>query len=165
VENDLILFNSETEFQPRQIVCLQHQNQCLYGELIQFIAKRQLYWVRPLLLAIAPQDFEHLFNWSEVEECFDARDGSDLILPTSLFRLALDTEVIPLLTQLHLADTNANNGNSQEIQPRLHALIRQVWQANQQTFQKHSQKGLQYGELNLPSNPQQLADSDRPIAG
>lgn len=59
---------------------------------------------------------------------YDLRMGSDLLWPISLFRPALDTEVIPLLTMLDTSD-------SQTAQDQLNWFVRQVWQANQSDFQ------------------------------
>ncbi len=42
--------NSKTNFQPLQIVCLEHLATCLYAEVIQVVESRQVCWVRPLLL-------------------------------------------------------------------------------------------------------------------
>lgn len=71
-------------FYPNQIVCLPCQNHFLYSEVIQVIPERQSLWVRPLWLVFGN-------NLSSI----DVHGSSDLILPIDLFRLALDTEVIP----------------------------------------------------------------------
>ncbi|WP_066377899.1 MULTISPECIES: hypothetical protein [unclassified Anabaena] len=109
------------EFQPGQIVSLEHSDRNLYAEVIQFVVSRQLCWVRPLLLVT---------HTPEQPIITDLRDGSDLLWPSELFRPALDTEVITLLTQILV----------KEPKPELHALakqqlhqfINQLWQAYQE---------------------------------
>lgn len=109
-----------TQFQPYQIVCLESPNSYLYSEVIQVVTSRQLCWVRPLLL------FSH-----SLQEILDLRDTSDLLLPISLFQPALDTEVIPLLTQLP-----ESNFLSDDTQARfqLRNFINEVWQAHKNVF-------------------------------
>jgi hypothetical protein len=53
------------------------------------IESRSALWVRPLWLIVA-DNFETI----------DVREGSDLILPMDLFNPALDTEVLPLFSQV-----------------------------------------------------------------
>jgi hypothetical protein len=83
------------EFQTGQIIYLSyenspHENSRLYAEAIQIVHSRQLCWARPLAL-----------HQLEPERIYDLRQGSDLLLPRSLFLSALDTDVIPVITQLH----------------------------------------------------------------
>ncbi|NET61161.1 MAG: hypothetical protein F6K47_35045 [Symploca sp. SIO2E6] len=116
------------EFQPRQIICLEHEHTCLYVEVIEVISARQVCWVRPLLLAI-PSDNQSL---PEDLILYDLRQGPDLLWPTSLFRLAWDTEVMSLLGQLHNPDTssvrNLDGGK------QLKDFVDRVWQAYQSEF-------------------------------
>lgn len=119
-KNKISSFSSATEFEPAQIVCLEQNNTYLYSEVIQVIVKRQLCWVRPLML------------FGDSEEIIDLRLGADLLLPISLFRLAMDTEVIPLIVRL---DTNAFNHNGDYNRQQLDRFIRQIWQANRDIFQ------------------------------
>jgi hypothetical protein len=88
--------NSLCDFQPRQIVCTTHQATHLYAEVIQVVESRQIGWFRPLLL-VEFFDDEQL---SISPTLLDLRSGADLLCPPSLFRPAIDTEVIPLLMQL-----------------------------------------------------------------
>ena len=76
-------------FTPHQIVSLFCKNRTLYGEVIQVIESRSALWVRPLWLIV-----------SDSFETIDVREGSDLILPMDLFKPALDTEVLPLFSQV-----------------------------------------------------------------
>ncbi len=109
-------------FQPYQIVCLEHAPHRLYAEVVQLAERRPVCWVRPLMLVEEPPEPILVSNASiSVTDCcesdsqqlqdnqwcyYDLRDGSDLLLPPVLFRLALDTEVLPLLSLLYAADTN-----------------------------------------------------------
>ena len=115
-------------FQPRQIVCLEHLGTCLYAEVIQVIGARQLCWVRPLLLSVqaSSQESEATLPLN------DLRLLADLIWPVKLFRPALDTEVIPLLTQLLVSEPQPEH--DPVAQQRFDQFIHQVWQAHQARF-------------------------------
>lgn len=117
---------SAQKFQPRQIVGLEHKSTCLYGEIIEFVESRQVCWVRPLMLAVVEVDSESLLTLC------DLRLGADLLWPASLFRPALDTEVIPLLVQLNVSDTQAVNCSDASRQ--LSHFVREVWQAYKSAF-------------------------------
>ena len=83
------------EFKIDQIVCLDQANLCLFAEVIDNITISARCWVRPLAIARSnPQSFE-------LEFLHDLRDAAQLILPAGLFRYALDTEVLPLITELY----------------------------------------------------------------
>lgn len=108
------------QFKPSQIVFLERGQTCLYGEVIQVVPSRQLCWVRPLALVTAT------YTATSQSEVIDLRCTSDLIWPASLFQLAIDTQVIPLIAQL----TDAENLLEKDIAPakaRLHRFIAQVW--------------------------------------
>ncbi|MBW4647691.1 MAG: hypothetical protein KME06_03185 [Kastovskya adunca ATA6-11-RM4] len=116
-------------FQPHQIVCLEHEMSCLYAEVVQVATKRQICWVRPLLLSetlVAPSE-------SDRPIVYDLRQGADLLWPVSLFRPALDTEVIPLLVQLETADREPES--FQIARQQFNCFIQQVWQAYKSEFQ------------------------------
>lgn len=107
------------DFQPGQIVSLEHDNSNLYAEVIQVVVSRQLCWVRPLLLATYTQ---------EPPLITDLRDASDLLWPTKLFRPALDTEVITLLSQILVKEPKPEPDAAAKQQ--LHQFIHQIWQAD-----------------------------------
>jgi hypothetical protein len=109
--------DSSTDFQARQIVCLDHGETHLYAEVIQVVASRQLCWVRPLVLVALV---------GETPQLTDLRSCSDLVWPLSLFRPALDVEVIPLLTQLLAQEAPERDSLAKQ---QLHQFINQVWQA------------------------------------
>ncbi|MBE9166898.1 hypothetical protein IQ238_04895 [Pleurocapsales cyanobacterium LEGE 06147] len=125
--------DSQSQFQPRQLVCLEHDRTFLYGEVIEVISNRQLCWVRPLMLAIMSENIEGLSSYWQLETQIDLRSGADLILPLNLFRLALDTEIIPLLVRLE----NLHNSSETELIARqhLHRFIEQICQSHREIFQ------------------------------
>lgn len=111
-------------FQPHQIVRLVHNQTCLYGEVIDEIPARSMCWVRPLILAVFPEEGK--------EEVYDLRQAADLILPSVLFEAALDTEVMPLLMQLEADQAKLKSARSQ--QPSLRAFVDSIWQAHRSVF-------------------------------
>ena len=118
-------------FKANQIICLEHQNNCLYGEVIQIIQQRQLCWLRPLLLIENYSLFldNHALTKNEI---IDLRDTSDLLLPISWFRYSLDTEVVSLLSKLSsFADSSKDNLFSRR---HLHQFIQKGWQVNKDKF-------------------------------
>jgi hypothetical protein len=115
-----------TNFQPCQILCLEHQNTCLYVELIQVAAARLLYWVRPVALAIAS---DLIAEPDSLPSCilYDLRQGADLLWPPTYFRAALDTEVIPLLAKLE--DVKAQSDGDRTAHQQLRDFMQRVWQS------------------------------------
>ena len=111
------------DFQPRQIVCLEHESTRLYAEVIQVGESRPICWVRPLLLAPG--------NYLSGEPLiYDLRPTADLVWPLIFFRPALDTEVIPLLVEL-LASEAQLDSNPVAVK-QLNQFIHKVWQAHQE---------------------------------
>ena len=84
--------NSKTNFQPLQIVCLEHLATRLYAEVIQVVESRQVCWVRPLLLVEPTTDIE--------PSVLDLRSTVDLLWSLAAFRPALDTEILPFLANI-----------------------------------------------------------------
>lgn len=136
-----------TDTHPHQILCLEHEETSLYGEVIQVIAKRNLYWLRPLALVwCEPKQANKQADSELVTVLYDLRQGVDLLCPRDLFRVALDTEVIPVLTQLEhekaerVLSTNSLEEDLSEAQPiahrQLQAFIRQIWQAQPEAFRQ-----------------------------
>jgi hypothetical protein len=109
------------DFQAGQIVSLEHGEKNLYAEVIQVVVSRQLCWVRPLLLVTFTQE-QPLIT--------DLRDASDLLWPIKLFRPALDTEVITLLSQVLAKEPKAEPDSAAKQQ--LHQFIHQIWQADKE---------------------------------
>lgn len=107
----------------RQIVSLQHEATHLYAEVIQVIESRQMCWVRPLMLVSSDP-----LNPFLEPRLSDLRSSSDLLWPQEPFRLALDTEVIPLLVQLLSLKPQPNHEltASQQLSQFMH----QIWHAH-----------------------------------
>ena len=121
-------------FQPNQIVCLEYGYTCLYAAVIQILATRKMCWVRPLLLKVFASESKsenHEENSGKFT-IWDLREGADLVWPICLFREAIDTEFIPLLTELESLDSQEKD------QPvshqKLKHFIRNVWQAYPDVF-------------------------------
>ena len=118
--------NQDSNFQPGEIVCLEHEGICLYAEVIQILEGRPMFWVRPLMLAVWPSDSQ---TFPELPaQLYDLRQGSDLVWPMNRFRPALDLEVIPLLTELETA-TDKPPDTLVIARRQLRDFVQQVWEA------------------------------------
>ena len=115
------------DFQPRQIVSLEHESTHLYAEVIQVVEARQMCWVRPLMLVF----LDPLYPFFEPRLC-DLRSSADLLWPKEPFRSALDTEVVPLLVRLLSLEPQSNHELTAAQQ--LSQFIHQVWQARSTAF-------------------------------
>jgi hypothetical protein len=144
-----------TEFQPNQILYLHYQATRLYAEVIQIISERQLGWVRPLAMVELRDelDWQHAAFTLQVNDIeqgrsrlHDLRQGSDLLCPLSLFQMALDVEVVPVLMALETfkqpeAVANFESGtrpsaeSRQTVHLQLQEFIRCLWQTHPQVFQ------------------------------
>ena len=129
-----VSIGSAYKFQPRQIVCLEHETTRLYAEIIEFVESRQVCWVRPLMLAVPVADNNSSLQIGLLEQLtlYDLRLGADLLWPARLFRPALDTEVIPLFVQLN--DPDAQTVDSSDAHKQLSCFVHQVWQAYKSAF-------------------------------
>lgn len=137
-----------TDFKPGQILYIEHQGVRLYAEVIQTISDRKQCWVRPLALVklsidSASQqysDFEQeplSFTKLESTVLYDLRQGSDIVCPQSLFHVALDTEVLPILTELNRLKPSpeaSGLGENSSAHERIREFIRWVWQTNPELF-------------------------------
>lgn len=128
------LTSIDSNFNCNQIVCLEHENSFLYAEVIQVIEPRQTCWVRPWILKVLSLTNNNLPQFDNNPTIFDLRESADLVLPISLFRAALDTEVIPLLSELE----NLENEEQDLILPRqkLRQFVESVWQTYKPVFSK-----------------------------
>lgn len=125
-----VSIDSVPNFGPSQIVCLEFRDACLYADVIQVVSARRLCWVRPLMLVVSVCDDSSFAHEDRI--LWDLRDGSDLLWPLSLFRVALDTEVIPLLTELQSLDSE---GKDVVIAHRqLRDFVGKVWAAYPSAF-------------------------------
>ena len=116
------------DFQPSQILFLEHTGTRLYAEVIQVVVSRRLCWVRPLLLVVFPSG---IFASLEPVPLTDLRSCADLIWPITLFQPALDTEVMPLLAMLS-SDQPELIGAAHT---QLNQFVYQLWQAHKNAFQ------------------------------
>ncbi len=116
-------------FKESQIICLEHETTCLYGEVIQLIPNRGMCWFRPICMTIS--NFERDRD-SKNYDLIHLRSSSDLLWPTTLFRPALDTEVISLLVDSDNTDKSKQDRVS--CRQHLNQFVRQVWAANQDKF-------------------------------
>ncbi|MEG4202065.1 hypothetical protein QUA45_28045 [Microcoleus sp. Pol12A5] len=119
-------------FKPGQIVSLECGDACLHSEVIQVVEARQVCWVRPLMLVVSASGKDLSAQWSEEYTLSDLRDGADLLWPRSLFRAALDTEVISLLSQLQSLDSEKKDGAIASRQ--LRDFVDRVWEAFPSAF-------------------------------
>lgn len=127
---------AQPKFQDRQIIYLQHGTVRLYAETIQIIQPRQLCWARPLALTHLQDELG--VNFHQPLILHDLRQGSDLILPLSLFHIALDIDAMPIMTQLNAPEdrfsTESSANNSQVSPSLLQNFVHQVWQAYPEHF-------------------------------
>ena len=70
---------------------------------------------------------------SEQFSLYDLRQGADLLWPVTLFRPALDTEVIPFLLQLDDPD-NIQPESKTDAHKQLSCFVREVWRASRSEF-------------------------------
>jgi hypothetical protein len=122
-------------FQDGQIIYIQHESIRLYAETIQVIEARQLCWARPLALLQLLDD--RLPDFSQPLLLRDLRQGSDLLLPTCLFRAALDVDAIPVIAQLSAPKAEPEEAPLESKNPTiplLHQFIQQIWQAYPEQF-------------------------------
>ena len=123
-----------TDLRPHQIFYLEQGNTRLYGELIQVVVERNLCWLRPIALYYGSQNPVDPSEQVSTAILYDLSQGADLICPDSLLRLALDTELLPLLTQLHSLKTEpapvSQNAH------RLRQFIQQLWQSEPEAFRR-----------------------------
>lgn len=126
---DTVSNRSDLPFKVNQIICLEYQHTCLYGEVIQLIPDRELCWFRPICIARGNFDPNQA---SASDELISLHSGSDLLWPTVLFRPALDVEVISLLGKLN--DTSESSIEQMPSGQYLNTFVNQVWFANKDKF-------------------------------
>jgi hypothetical protein len=120
---------SSPQFRDRQILCLEQDDQCLYVELVDVIADRNLLWVKPLWLVQVAGDATSA--WPSLGPIDDLRGDSDLLWPIDLFRVALDTELLPLLGGPLEGDRKAIPLAEAQ---RFRSFIRRVWECHRSLF-------------------------------
>ena len=130
--SDFIKMAENCLFTSQQIVYLSHKNHHLYCEVIQVVESRQLCWVRPLFLVDIAEEMEIYSELATPKVLIDVRSTSDLLYPITLFQAALDTEVIPLLTQLQVESSSEKD--KQIARQKLQQFITKIWQDNTEKF-------------------------------
>lgn len=140
-----------SSLKPSHIACLDDETARLYAEVIQVIPDRQCCWARPIALVqnhgSAPFSLlgQQADRWeTEDVSVHDLREGADLLLPLSFFRIALDTEVIPLLMHLeaHKTDGECDRKAHQLLQEFVRQLCKTYPEAfTESTGQKSSLSG------------------------
>ena len=128
---------SSVQFKVSQIICLEHEETCLYGEVIQLIEERQMCWFRPICMVVSTSQSDLIGSPSahptvENSGLIHLHSGSDLLWPLVLFRHALDTEVISILANLN--DTSKSKQTTASCRQHLNQFVKQVWAANQDKF-------------------------------
>ncbi|WP_009633779.1 hypothetical protein [Synechocystis sp. PCC 7509] len=119
--------NYKNNFQPLQIVCLEHLATCLYAEVIQVVESRQMCWVRPMLL-VSVTDIE--------PSVLDLRSTVDLLWSLASFRPALDTEILPFLANIFTSTPPLQSNNYARQQ--LNYFVQQLWQAQKSELQNNT---------------------------
>lgn len=138
--------NSSAEFQPNQILYLQHQATRLYAEVIQIVPERQMGWVRPLAMVELPTEADWHSATLNLNDAMgrlllhDLQQGADLLCPLSLFQIALDVEVVPVLMALETFKHQTNMAqatfeSSQTAHRQLQEFVHRLWQAYPEAFQ------------------------------
>jgi hypothetical protein len=113
--------NSESidhSFQPQQIVCIDRAELRLFAEVIQLLPERDRCWAKPLVLGRS--------DGYELEFLHDMREAPQLLLPISFFRVAIDTEVLPLLTELWNFDKASDLADEELSRQALHQFVRSL---------------------------------------
>jgi len=132
----------QTDLRPHQIFYLEQGSSRLYGELIQVVAERNLCWLRPIALYCLSQNSQDRLSQEAADSnpadgaaiLYDLSQGADLICPDSLLRPALDTDLLPLLAQLH--DLKTEPVPASQNLHRLRQFIQQLWQAEPEAFRR-----------------------------
>ena len=126
------------DFQPHQILYLEHDRDRVYVELIQQVVSRQMYWSRPLALVTGVASDPAAGYYQPVEEAasaiYDLRQAPDLLWPALLFQPALDTEVIHLLSTLYASEAEAHPETAQIAHQQLKHFMHQIWAAAPDAF-------------------------------
>ncbi|OLP18808.1 hypothetical protein BST81_08700 [Leptolyngbya sp. 'hensonii'] len=128
---------SNDPLQTYQVVCLESAHTRLYAEVIQMIPERQTFWVRPLWMVttldgnpLAPTPVDGSLD---LVTLYDLRQTSDLLMPASLFRPALDSEVVTLLAQPFPGE--ASPEATRTAQSSLNQFVRDIWETHPGAFQ------------------------------
>jgi hypothetical protein len=121
------------------IVCIEQSNAeqsnaRLYAEVIQIVETRQIGWLRPLVLEIL--SLETANGLAKTSNFYDLRQTADLLWPLSLFRPALDMEILPVLSALQSGKPLGSESSELAIASRhqLQQFIQHIWQSHRELF-------------------------------
>ncbi len=128
--DDTVITESDLLFKVNQIICLEYQYTCLYGEVIQLVHQRGLCWFRPICITLSDLNSNQNVDSPRL---INLQSCSDLLWPIILFRPALDTEVISFLPKLN-NDSDEFLFHKKYSRQYLNKFIQQVWQANKDKF-------------------------------
>jgi hypothetical protein len=115
----MVHLEASVQFSPNQVVCLEQDELRLFGEVVQMVPLRSRCWVRPLAMAQVAEDC------LDLRLLYDLRESSHLVLPATMFREALDTELIPLMSALFHPEKTGGD-NSEAARQAIHQLVRRV---------------------------------------
>ncbi len=154
--SDSAFYNPQPSFSSGQIVALDHPDgTSLYAETIQIVPQRQMCWVRGIAIAIQKdkiqdalsspsQNLAHnkslenasIFHpWADSDKVLiDLQRNIDLLLPLNLFRVAFDTEIIPILSSIDLYP-HSSIAQTQASKQYINWFLREICQSNQDKFQ------------------------------
>jgi hypothetical protein len=126
------------------IVCIEQSNARLFAEVIQIVETRQIGWLRPLGLEVLASGVVNELGVSELGSgepelptiFYDLRQTADLLWPLSLFRPALDTEILPVLSALQSGKPLGVESGELAIASRhqLQQFIQDIWQSHRALF-------------------------------
>lgn len=128
-----------TTLKPHQVVCIEEENTYLYGEVIQVIEERSMCWVRPWILLLGEDEFNVLVETQKNMTLYNLSQTADLVCPLDWFRPALDTELIPLLSQTK--DTDVLTTDVEEMQQgrkQLNSFLNKLWKARFKSLNRAS---------------------------
>lgn len=143
---------SKSPFVSGQIVALDDSYGIFYGEVIQTVLPRKMCWVRAIAIAIAEDvantlkvsypdlnlNFKTIGNNLEIFSdsnivLINLYRNVDLLFPLDLFRVAFDTEVIPLL-EIIRGDSYSCPNDAQSSRGCLNWFLQEIWHNHRDKF-------------------------------
>jgi hypothetical protein len=125
------------------IVCIEQSSARLFAEVIQIVETRQIGWLRPLVLEVLSSGSVDEPNVNQLVQppiFYDLRQTADLLWPLSLFRPALDMEILPVLSALQAGKPSGVESSELAIASRqqLQQFIQEIWQSHRALFDASS---------------------------
>ncbi len=144
--------SSKSPFVSGQIVALDDSYGIFYGEVIQTVLPRKMCWVRAIAIAIAEDvantlkvsypdlnlNFKTIGNNLEIFSdsnivLINLYRNVDLLFPLDLFRVAFDTEVLPLL-EIIRGDSYSYPNDVQSSRRCLNWFLQKIWYNHRDKF-------------------------------